>query len=354
MASITAARCAELPLVAADQVAAYVVTAAVWAPSVHNTQPWWFGVRGAEIIVHADQQRQLTVADPVGRELLLSCGAALFTAKLALRSLGFIAETRLLPDPGDPSVVARLRWRRRSPPTMYEMGLYEQITRRRSHRGGFGPLPLPAGLLGALRRDAWQDGAALRIAADEGSRAAVAAAVQMAELAARRDAAYVRELAAWAPPPGSARRDGVSVLSYPARPQPTSPQFPSRDFAHGHSWGLPAMSTAASGPGFAGLVCLLTTPGDSPADWVHAGMALQRILLTASMHGVAAALYSAPVEVVWVREVLRAQLGDGCYPQLVLRLGTAAQSAVSARRPPESVLVVAPLRLPDPVRYVQD
>ena len=27
---------------APEEVAAQVVTAAVWAPSVHNTQPWWF------------------------------------------------------------------------------------------------------------------------------------------------------------------------------------------------------------------------------------------------------------------------------------------------------------------------
>ena len=33
----------------AEEVAAFVVAAAVWAPSVHNTQPWWFSARGQEI-----------------------------------------------------------------------------------------------------------------------------------------------------------------------------------------------------------------------------------------------------------------------------------------------------------------
>jgi nitroreductase len=337
MPVITAERCSESPSVTADEVAVYVVSAAVWAPSVHNTQPWWFGGRGAEIILHADGQRQLTVADPAGREMLISCGAALFTAKLALRSLGYIPETRLLPDPADPLVVARLRWRHRAPPTEHESRLFAHVPRRRSHRGGFGPLPLPPGLLPWLRQDAIRDQAAMRVAMDDASRAAVAAVVETAEQVERRASAYVREISSWAPPPGSARRDGVSPLSYPARPVHTSPDFPGRDFAHGHGWGLPE-SSAATGGRFAGVVALLTTQGDQPADWINAGHALQRMLLTSATWGVAAALYSQPVEIDWLREVLRAQLGDGSYPQLVLRLGITVQSAISLRRAADSVL----------------
>src|SRR6266496_2383450 len=63
----------------AAEVAAYVVAAAVWAPSVHNTQPWWFSADGQELRLHADARRQLRVADPRGREMMISCGAALFT-----------------------------------------------------------------------------------------------------------------------------------------------------------------------------------------------------------------------------------------------------------------------------------
>ena len=337
MSALTAERCTERPSVMADEVAAYVVAAAIWAPSVHNTQPWWFATRGAELTLHADSRRQLPVADPAGREMLISCGAALFTAKLALRSLGYIPETRILPDPDDPLVVARLRWRHRALPSAYELARYGDVTRRRSHRGGFGPLPLPPGLLEGLRQDGAREGARLRVATADGSRAAVSAVVEMAESVQRKDSEYVRELAAWAPPPGSARRDGVSPAAYPARPERTIPAFPSRDFAHGRGWGLPGSGTVA-GAYCPGVVCLLTTQSDTPADWVHAGQALQRILLAGAESGVAAALSSQPVEVDWLREVLRAQLGDRSYPQLVLRLGIVPQIEMSVRRAPESVL----------------
>ena len=50
-----------------EEVAAQVVAAAVWAPSVHNTQPWLFSAGDREIRVYADARRQLLVADPGGR-----------------------------------------------------------------------------------------------------------------------------------------------------------------------------------------------------------------------------------------------------------------------------------------------
>ena len=42
------------------------------------------------------------------REMLISCGAALFNIRLALRYLGWVPETSLLPDPGRPMLVARI------------------------------------------------------------------------------------------------------------------------------------------------------------------------------------------------------------------------------------------------------
>jgi hypothetical protein len=321
----------------AAEIAGYVVTAAVWAPSVHNTQPWRFTAGGQQISLHADAGRQLAVADPDGREMMISCGAALFTARLALRSLGYIPETSVLPDLAQPQLVARVSWQRRAARTEFEQRLFGQVRLRRTHRGGFDLVPLPPGLLAALREGAARYGAMLRIVADDGRRAALAAAIQTAERAQQLDCAYVREMARWVSPPGSARTDGVPATCYPARAEHTDPDFPGRDFAHGRGWGLPALSTAPW-PRSAGVAALLTTAHDRPLDWISAGQALQRILLTASSGGGAAALHTQPLELSWLRESIQAQLSDGAYPQMVLRFGTVTQAAASVRRPPGDVL----------------
>jgi Nitroreductase family len=322
----------------AEQIARYIVAEAVWAPSVNNTQPWRFTMDGERISLHADDDRKLAVADPDGRELMVSCGAALFNVRLALRSLGYLPEVAVLPEPGQPTLVARVGWRPGTPIDEFERRLFSHIRTRRTHRGAFDPEPLPPDLLAALRGGAVRDGAALRIVADDGRRAALATAVQTAEHELRRDGERLRELARWTPAPGSACRDGVPATSYPARAEHTTPDFPGRDFARGHGWGVAPLSSATSIRA-AGVAGLLTTAADRPVDWVSAGQALERILLTASACGAAVALHSQPLELPWLREFIRTQLSDGAYPHLVLRIGMVTQVAASVRRDPGDFLV---------------
>ena len=210
-----------------EEIVRYVVSRAVWAPSVHNTQPWRFAADGGpRISLHADVERRLAVADPGGREMMISCGAALFTIRLALRSLGYIPETRVLPDPAQPTLVAQVSWRERADADEFERRLAGHVLTRRTHRGAFDPEPLPPDTLAALRDAAAREGAALRIMADDGRRATLAAAVQSAEYQLRQDGERLRELARWTPAPGSARHDGVPATSYPARAERTEPFFP--------------------------------------------------------------------------------------------------------------------------------
>ena len=100
---------------------------------------------------------------------------------------------------------------------------------------------------------------------------------------------------------------------------------------------LPPLS-ATPWPRSAGVAALLTTARDRPLDWINAGQALQRILLTASTSGVAAALHTQPLELGWLRETIRTQLCEGAYPQLMLRFGMVIQAAASVRRLPDDIL----------------
>jgi nitroreductase len=318
-----------------EETARFVIGTAVWAPSVHNTQPWRFAVRRGEISLYADPDRRLAVADPVGREMLISCGAALFNIRLALRYLGWVPDTMVMPDPGRPMLVARIGWSRKVPPAAYERDLYQHVAARRTHRGGFDAGDLPAALLAALAHGAARHGATLQLITDGGPKAALSAVVDAAEGLLRLDAARSEELARWAAAPGSSRPDGVPATAYPAVPDVTDPAFPGRDFAQGRGWGT---ASARSAPLMrpAGTPGLLTTPGDEPADWVSAGQALQRLLLDASSSGIAAALHT---ELPELRKLVRVQLAGGSYPQMIVRLGRTSQTTSSVRRPVRDVLL---------------
>ena len=68
---------------------------AILAPSIHNTQPWAFRIVNNTIELYADRRRALPIADPKGRALTISCGAALGYLQLTISHFGYKYKTEL-------------------------------------------------------------------------------------------------------------------------------------------------------------------------------------------------------------------------------------------------------------------
>ena len=86
-------------------------------------------------------------------------------------------------------------------------------------------------------------------------------------------------------------------------------------------------------------IVVLRTVGDCRTDWVRACAALERVLLTATVRGLASTPITQPLEV----PVIRALINDPAahrYAQVVLRLGYGPPAAASPRRPLEAALAL--------------
>ncbi len=311
-----------------EKIAHELVDAAMWAPSVHDTRPWRFGIRGSTISMYADGDRRLTAADPYGREMLISCGAALYTLCLATRQSGRRPEVRIMPDPEEPCLVAEVDIGPPHATTAEERRMHEQIKRRRGHRGGFRPGGLPPGLLQALRGQAYAERVSLRIAADPRVCAALSALTDAAEQIQRQDPAYAAEAARWACALGDTRGDEGTDEG--GSRGAIDPGYSARDVTPDRHWG-PSSGDRQSA---AGVVALLATCEDGRRDWLRAGRALQRILLCAAGHDVSAAFHAPALEVPELREFIRGRFCDASYPQMILRLGLVLPRSESVRRSP--------------------
>lgn len=320
-----------------------LVRTAARAPSVHNTQPWRFGVDGNAVELRADRSRALAALDPAGRDMTISCGAALFGLRLAIRRLGYVPAVSALPDPRQPDLLARVYLGPRKPATARERRLLAALPRRHTHRGSFSPEPLPGGLLVALQHDAVAEGAELVLVDRPGEFGRLAAAQAAAQRRQDRDPAITEEIRRWTRPPGSAGRDGVPARAYSPLAgggAGTVPGFlPRRDFDLGRGEGMASGAGRGRGGGVPpAATAILVTAADTPGDWLRAGQALHRVLADAAAGWVFASLSSQAAEFGQAREMLRLGLSLTAAPQLVLQFGRCHITEATPRRPVRDVL----------------
>ncbi|MGX1910059.1 Acg family FMN-binding oxidoreductase [Streptomyces phaeochromogenes] len=316
-----------------DHAATYLVRAAVTAPSLLNTQPWLFIGRGPELDLYTDPTRRLLLSDPNGREMVISCGAALFNVRVAMRHLGFLPVVRSFPDPWNPAHLARVGWGSYRRPNDDDELMYRAVRQRHTHRGPFQTSALPQLLIDELRDHARAEGAELCTMESRHERARLADLVRTAERAHRAHPGHVAELAHWTRASHGGRPDGVPLDACPHHPDCTA--LPDRDYL-GISRTMP--DPPAVWPDRTGLIAVITTQHDSLQDWLRAGQALQRVLLYATAHRVEAAFHTQPLELPRLRAQVRATTASGQFPQLILRLGHAARGRSVVRRPTASVL----------------
>ena len=261
--------------------------------SVHNTQPWSFGIFAADRIelrlpanlanLDADIPRERARK----REYVISCGAALFNLRLAIRVTGHNLAVWLLPDPPrDRALLASVQGVQkpngsRRPPL--DTGTLRGIGRWHTNESPYTIRPVPLPSIAAMEHAATQEGASLRLLNHHQAR-------KWMRLAAKVDSDP-----AFTPPFPNL----VPPANYGPPPKNRYPRT-RKDF-----WLDSEKRRFERHP----QLMALSTDDDQPTDWLRAGQALQRAILTATRlsapYGLAAQYHTLPQHGVPARHELQ-------------------------------------------------
>lgn len=317
---------------ATGEILHFAVRCAILAPSSHNSQPWQFKILKDGLLLIRDRSRSLQVVDPYDRELIISCGAALFNIRVALAHVGISARFDVLPDPLDEDLLVRVTVDHAMPVGHDDLiaPLLSAIPKRVTNRSRFSADALSTEVISKLQQAANTEWAKLSVAISVGEREAIAALVAAADLTQFSDERFRHELASWLHP--SRSHDGLAAFSDELE---KTLDFATplvalvvRTFDLGNGRAAHDKALAEGSPL---LACISTATDDAPA-WLMAGQALQRVLLTAAQEGLAVSYLNQPIEVETARSALAALMHTERFPQLLLRVGLGVAPAHSPRR----------------------
>jgi nitroreductase len=345
---------------------------AILAPSSRNTQPWNFKILNDNTIeLYADRSRALPVVDPRGRELTISCGAALGYLQITIRHFGYKYKTEVLSSyeqqKKDEHLLARIN--------VYDYNgsddgtaniqennievnslqeddnnrMFEAITTRRTNRFRFEDRNIPDILLAGFyyivdkypqyqkQQKCQEDSIWLHIADEDDEKNALAELIVQGDRIQLSDKRFRRELVSCIRLNTSRRRrsnipryvSGISNFMSIISP------FIIKTF-NMNKQAEKDRELAATSP----VLAVLGSPSDEPLDWMNTGMALANILLLASSENVCCSFLNQPIQISQLRpKLLDAIRRNKGFPQVLLRMGySSEQIRPSPRRDVEEVL----------------
>ncbi|MGM9993087.1 MAG: Acg family FMN-binding oxidoreductase [Candidatus Bruticola sp.] len=315
----------------------FILHYAILAPSSWNAQPWMFKLYGNTIKIFHDTERLQSHRDPLGRENIISCGAALCNLRIALNRFGFIEDTVIMPPNSEENLVAEITWKN-SGEAGKENRLFKAIQQRHCYRKPFSDKIVDPELIEFFVSAAQRYDCEFVPITTSSTQMALAGMISEGDKDLGSDLATRKEYASWVRSSGRSE-DGVPGYAMGNMSTVASILAPlthrvfnyTDEFARGDQ----ALTCATT------LLGVITSHTDTPSDWVQSGQALERILLSAAANGLQASFLNQPIAVEELRKRLQSLLGLTEWPQLLLRIGYPTEPPkITARRKLEDVLLI--------------
>ena len=308
---------------------AATVELACRAPSLHNSQPWRWIFDAGTLHLFADHTRVGRHTDSTGREVILSCGAVLDHLEVAAAAGGWRVNVDRYPDPHDHDHLASVAFHPAQSVGEHDRLLGEAISRRRTDRLAFAA-PQPWDDVERRLRATLHGTVAYLDVIDDNGRPALADASRQSEEHRLDDASYRYELLWWTG--HSSADDGLPSSALPSRAEASRIDV-ARDFpTYGSGDRRPEVDRDHSN------ILVLSTFDDSRENTLRCGEALSRVLLECTAMGLATCTLTHMIEVHSSREIVRRLTGRRAEPQVLIRVGRAAEISPPPERTPRRPL----------------
>jgi hypothetical protein len=311
------------------------VSLACRAPSLHNSQPWRWLVDGAVLHLYADYAQLMLAADSSGREVVLSCGAALDHLRVAMDASGWDCAVERFPDRHNPEHVARIRFSPATTVTAAQRQRADAILARRTDRLPFGAPPDWPSLETALRQAVIGHHVMFDVVLDD-ARDQLAQASQLTEVLRLNDPSYQAELGWWTWP--FAVDQGIPQTALVSASEAARVDI-SRTFPlAGHGDRRPELRDHSK------IVVLSSLHEDERVEVLRCGEALSTVLLDCTIAGLATCTLTHMMEIATSRDIVRRLIGQAGLPQVLIRVGTAPAEYPRHRTPRRAVADVLGFR----------
>ncbi|WP_433567300.1 Acg family FMN-binding oxidoreductase [Nocardia sp. CA-151230] len=326
-----------------------VVELAARAPSLHNTQPWRWRFDGRRLSLFADAARQLSSTDPLGRQLVISCGAMLHHVRTGFADRGWRTDITRVPDQRHPDRLAAIEFRPWHNPPPSIRSLARAIEHRRTDRLA---LRAPHGwgeLLPRLRALTAAQYARLDVL-DESVRPELTALSREFATLRGHDLFYDTELHWWTGhsedhqgiPRSALASDAEFARVGVGRVFPPGPRTAHRDHLTDRA-----------------RLVVLSAVRDSVPQWLRIGEALSAVLLECTAADLATCALTNITELPAGRDLLTGLISSPGIPQVVVRIGTVPADNTytpppTPRRPVAEILTLAGGKVAGPPHTATD